>query len=221
MTTCHLRPAVHLALRGRDAVFLDTRHGAYHCLAEVAPLLSATPGRRMIEVHDRDLMSALEIAELVAPSPYEEAPRQPPPPLPGRDLACRGPLGRPGDLTGVVLTLLTSAADYHGRGFRHLLASIRREPADVERLSAMAPSANLEAEVLGFQAWLPWAPFQGLCLYRSFMLLRHLRRRGHDALWLFGVRTWPFEAHCWLQVGDMVLDDSADRISAYTPILVA
>lgn len=221
MTTCYLRPAVHVALRGRDAVFLDTRHGSYHCLAEAAPLLSATPGRRMIEVHDGDLMSALEIGELVAPSPYEDVPRQSPPPLPVRDLARRRPLGRPGDVTGLALTLLTSASDYHGRGFCRLLASIRREPADLARLAATEPSGDLEAEVLGFQAWLPWAPFQGLCLYRSFILLRHLRRRGHDALWLFGVRTWPFEAHCWLQVGDMVLDDSADRISAYTPILVA
>lgn len=221
MTTCHLRPTVHLALRGADAVFLDAGNGAYLCLAGVGRWLAATPGRRMIEVSDRDLMSALEWAALVAPSPYEAAPRRPPPPLPRHDLAGRTPCEGRGALGGLAVTLATSAGHYHGRRFAHLLACIRRAPGDHDRLARTQPSSDLEAEVLGVQAWLPWAPFQGLCLYRSFMLLRHLRRRGHDALWVFGVRTWPFEAHCWLQLGDTVLDDSADRISAYSPILVA
>jgi hypothetical protein len=38
---------------------------------------------------------------------------------------------------------------------------------------------------------------------------------------VFGVRTWPFHAHCWLQCDDVVLDDQADRVAAYAPILVA
>jgi hypothetical protein len=36
---------------------------------------------------------------------------------------------------------------------------------------------------------------------------------------VFGVRTWPFHAHCWLQVEDVVLDDHHERIGAYTPLM--
>ena len=47
-----------------------------------------------------------------------------------------------------------------------------------------------------------------------------LRRHGHDARWVFGVRTWPFRAHCWLQRGEVVLDDDLETLVPLTPILV-
>ena len=74
--------------------------------------------------------------------------------------------------------------------------------------------------VAGFHRWAYWTPAPAKCLIRSFMLLRLLRRHGLDARWVFAVRTWPFEAHCWLQAGATVLDDAGDRLVAYHPILV-
>lgn len=74
--------------------------------------------------------------------------------------------------------------------------------------------------IASFHRWAPFAPAPGKCLLRSFMLLRLLRRHGHDARWVFGVRTWPFRAHCWLQAGDVVLDDDVEALVALTPILV-
>jgi hypothetical protein len=53
------------------------------------------------------------------------------------------------------------------------------------------------------------------------MLLRLLHAKGLDAHWVFGVRTWPFQAHCWLQCEDLVLDDQPDRVRAFTPIMAA
>ncbi|WP_374571406.1 lasso peptide biosynthesis B2 protein [Phenylobacterium sp. J426] len=64
------------------------------------------------------------------------------------------------------------------------------------------------------------APLPAKCLVRSFALLCFLRRCGHDAAWCFGVSTWPFAAHCWLQVGEVALDDHPDQLAAYTPIHV-
>ena len=71
-----------------------------------------------------------------------------------------------------------------------------------------------------FQKLSPWLPMTGKCLVRSFVLRRFLQRSGVDADWVFGVRTWPFSAHCWLQLGDRALDDHAERLDASTPILV-
>jgi len=48
-----------------------------------------------------------------------------------------------------------------------------------------------------------------------------LQRAGHDAVWVFGVRTWPFLAHGGLQVGDVVLDHWPEHLTLYTPILDA
>ena len=61
-------------------------------------------------------------------------------------------------------------------------------------------------------------PFAGACLRQSFFGRSFLRARGFEAVWVVGVRTWPFEAHCWLQHGDVVLNDGAERVVAFTPI---
>ena len=54
---------------------------------------------------------------------------------------------------------------------------------------------------------------------RSFVLLRFLQRSGLNARWVIGVRTWPFSAHCWLQIDDTALDDAWERLVVYEPIL--
>ncbi len=78
---------------------------------------------------------------------------------------------------------------------------------------------RLEDAYEAFDAILPWMPFEGECLQRAFMLQRHLARSGHDARWVIGVRTWPFLAHAWVQVGACVVGDSLERVNAFTPIL--
>ena len=70
-----------------------------------------------------------------------------------------------------------------------------------------------------FQRVAVWLPMPRKCLVRSFVLLRFLQRSGLNARWVFGVRTWPFAAHCWLQLEDTVLDDLVERLAAYEPIL--
>ena len=82
------------------------------------------------------------------------------------------------------------------------------------------PSAALLAEAGRFARMAPWLPHAGLCLMRSLQQRLYLTARGHGVAWVFGVRTWPFEAHCWLQAGDVVLDDTPGRVRGFTPILV-
>jgi len=67
----------------------------------------------------------------------------------------------------------------------------------------------------------PWVPSEGECLQRAFQLRRLLARRGIAVDWVFGVRTWPFGAHCWLQSGDMLVGDRLERVGRYTPIMRA
>jgi hypothetical protein len=58
------------------------------------------------------------------------------------------------------------------------------------------------------------------CLYDSLALLEFLARYGIYPEWVFGVQTRPFAAHCWVQHGDIVFNDTVEHVSGYTPIMV-
>ncbi len=57
------------------------------------------------------------------------------------------------------------------------------------------------------------------CLFDSLALLEYLAWHGIHPDWVFGVRARPFAAHCWLQAGDVVLNDTVEHASGYTPIM--
>jgi transglutaminase-like putative cysteine protease len=62
---------------------------------------------------------------------------------------------------------------------------------------------------------------RNFCLPYSIMLTKFLRRRGFAAQLVIGVSGRPFAAHSWVQIGDMVINDTIDNISRFTPIVVA
>ena len=58
------------------------------------------------------------------------------------------------------------------------------------------------------------------CLPRALLTRAYLRRRGIRLDLVLGVRTHPFDAHCWLQLGDLLVDDRLDHVRAYSPVVV-
>jgi hypothetical protein len=58
-----------------------------------------------------------------------------------------------------------------------------------------------------------------LCLFDSLALIHFLARFKLYPDWVFGVSADPFEAHCWVQAGSVVLNDTIARVSAFTPIM--
>lgn len=210
----HLSPTVHLVKIGDDVVVLDTRSKAYFCLAAAARDVRVEPDGVVFE--DAALAEEFEQAGLLAGE--APGPVSPMVPRPERDLglqvASRVRLRDAALILGAWVTMVFS---YHLVRFDRVVAAARKG----RRTEAAAVLDEEVATLVStFERVLPWLPFQGVCLYRSFLLLRVLRWRGHDARWVFGVRTWPFHAHCWLQVGDAVLDDTADRLQGLTPIMV-
>jgi hypothetical protein len=63
-----------------------------------------------------------------------------------------------------------------------------------------------------------YVPIDPLCLLDSLSLLRFLSRRGLCATLVFGVTLEPFTAHCWLQAGALVLNETLSDANTYTPI---
>ncbi|MBC7673069.1 MAG: lasso peptide biosynthesis B2 protein, partial [Polaromonas sp.] len=58
------------------------------------------------------------------------------------------------------------------------------------------------------------------CLYDSLTLIHFLAMRGLFPTWVIGVRIHPFSAHSWVQSGSVVLNDLAERVRHYQPVLV-
>ena len=61
---------------------------------------------------------------------------------------------------------------------------------------------------------------RGACLLDSLTLLHFLSAEDIHPDWVFGVKTEPFDAHCWVQQGEVLLNDVPDRVRQYSPILL-
>jgi hypothetical protein len=57
------------------------------------------------------------------------------------------------------------------------------------------------------------------CLLDSLTLAEFLAGYGIRATCVFGVRANPFEAHCWLQIGSHVVNETPEMAQRYAPIL--
>ncbi|MGQ0588639.1 MAG: lasso peptide biosynthesis B2 protein [Sphingosinicella sp.] len=64
-------------------------------------------------------------------------------------------------------------------------------------------------------------PVKPNCLHDSLALLQFLRRRRVHADLVIGAKLDPFGAHCWIQDGTMVLNDTLAAARGFAPILVA
>lgn len=63
-------------------------------------------------------------------------------------------------------------------------------------------------------------PIEPHCLLDSLALRGFLSRRRLPATLVFGIIPAPFSAHCWLQVGNLALNDSVGNVNAHTPIRI-
>ncbi|AYV48615.1 hypothetical protein CFHF_19625 [Caulobacter flavus] len=212
-----LAPHVRAARVGGEIVLLDIEADAYFCLLDAAAHLTlqsdggvlADPSAAaddLIEAGLLTLMGGASIAPVRARAVHG-----------GLDPDDQATPGLSASAIAAALSAnLTAARAIDRLSFADILALVGTvEPA------AFAPaSPDLLKESRRFAAMSPWLPRAGLCLMRSLQQRLYLARRGHATAWVFGVRTWPFQAHCWLQAGEVVLDDTPGRVGAFTPILV-
>ncbi|MCO8017916.1 lasso peptide biosynthesis B2 protein [Brevundimonas diminuta] len=205
-------PGLHIARLDDDLVVLDLAQDAYFCLPGVGCEISRTSNGDW-RPSGPDIATSLVNSGLFLRGAVIEAPTCAP--LPVR--TTRGMFhGSEASATDLLLLLAIwgrEARRIHDRP----VAALIRQSKRLERASA-DEAAVVDAVHL-FERWSPLLPFQGLCLYRAYLLRAFLAAQGHGVNWVFGVRTWPFNAHCWLQLGDLLLDDDLDRVRLYTPIL--
>jgi hypothetical protein len=102
------------------------------------------------------------------------------------------------------------AASIEAVGARKPLEGSDRKAFNLRRARSLISSFN---ELRLFYA----RPY--VCLFDSLALIHFLAQYGLYPDWVFGVSADPFEAHCWVQAGQVVLNDTVERVSAFTPIL--
>lgn len=210
------RPAVRFAAVGRDLVVLDLAEDAYHCVPDAWPA-EADAGDGLGGL-DPSVLQSLRAAGWIEGS---EPPRlQDPAVPPGRDLAGRPParIG-PRDLAHLAAALWRLRRLGPDPTILELLRSLPPPRPPVRACDRAKDEAGAVSAAAVLDRLMPWLPGRWLCLRRSALAMIFLRRRGLDADWVFGVRTWPFEAHCWLEAGGVCLTDDWERARSFTPIL--
>jgi hypothetical protein len=91
------------------------------------------------------------------------------------------------------------------------------------RYAARGDATDLERArslVLVFNRLRWYYPRPYLCLFDSLALIHFLAGFHLFPDWVFGVSADPFEAHCTVQLGSVVLNDTVERVSALVPIMV-
>lgn len=79
---------------------------------------------------------------------------------------------------------------------------------------------DLRRQLSIFRRLRPWYPRAYLCLWDSLALIEFLATRRHFPDWIYGVQVEPFGAHCWLQVGDKVLNEDTEYAKQFVPIML-
>lgn len=209
---------VHAAQVETDVVMLDIVSDAYFCLVGARDHLRLGPGRQ-VEASPPQAADDLIAAGLLTPqlltgaasSAFERS-------------APAVTRGLEGETKAVTPQAFFDAAAANLRAAKAMaelpFSAVLALAGPLAPSAFDPPDARLLAEAGRFDRLSPWLPRPGLCLMRSLQQRLYLQRRGHHAAWVFGVRTWPFEAHCWLQAGTVVLDDHVDHAAGFTPILV-
>lgn len=126
-----------------------------------------------------------------------------------------------GILGNFLSATLFAAIQFRLRSLENVVRRVRCRNDAKRSTQASVDFSRLESLLAAFARLRPFLfTSRNACLFESFALLEFLSRYGIYPAWVFGVQTRPFAAHCWLQVDGVVLNDTVEHVSGYTPIMV-
>ncbi|NYD89195.1 lasso peptide biosynthesis B2 protein [Sphingomonas melonis] len=199
---------------GTDLVMVDLSADRYHALHD-AVATADEHGSRIGGAAMKLVPGAIDALLLAGVLVDTDVPPLPPLPAPSRGLASPvhpSKARHPADVPRLALATLHAAARLRG-GLpcsTYLRERPSREacPNDVEEAIARYAKAKL------------LLPTPSRCLPASLGASRFLAGLGVPNEIVFGVRTHPFEAHCWVEHGGCVLNDTLERVQAFAPVMV-
>lgn len=204
----YLPDHIHLAHLEPDVIVLDIQRDRYRRLGHSGSqaIIAACAGHPMLPAAADELVQAgilaaegRPVAFCAAAKATLELPDAP----------------RPGSITLSLRTAFATLATHYDLRL-HGLAALDLPPS-----GAATPSgevASLATQIGRLRAWLP---VKRRCLPDALTMQRLLRNAGHRTTLVFGVCDHPFQAHCWLQSGDVLLTGTLDEIAPFRPIFAA
>ena len=214
-----LLPHVHAVETDGDVVFMDARANQYYCIARgsAGGLFDAlsSPGRFR---PDLPIVGDLEAAGMFGM--VDAMPARPAVPMLAMSELeeCEIGCGRWRVPLRIASSALRTAMRVRFRTPEHWLRRVaarnarhahRADPARIADIAACVREAH------------PFLPGFTRCLPNSLLLLEMLHAAGQPGRWVFGVRTFPFEAHCWVEHEGKVLNDRLEHVLWFTPLVAA
>ena len=213
-----LRPGRAYCLTGEQAVFLDLAADRYFALS---PQKTAALSACLNEDRSQDLDPAMRYfldEGILVPQSAERAEADLPDiMLPARDAPPWRPRSiRPGSVARAMAVLLASRLKQKFRPATLFADGLDSRWSKAK--SGHACGADIHDLIEAMARAERLLPVKLNCVSRTRALKHFLKGQGIDSDMIVGVRLHPFSAHCWLQVGDMVLNDTLEGIAPYTVI---
>lgn len=212
---------VSFCVTGGRAVFLDARRDRYFCLGSAAEFAFR-------DLLDQEPVGGKGLDDLIRSGLVEGAEDSGSPIHP---VSVSSPSQSLLEQSSVVANLGASAvieaacdlvrarSRLKRRAFATLLDQLRARRHHLQA-APTSLSGALASLAASYNAARRMVPVKPVCLPDSLALLDFLARRQLSADLVFGVKLNPFAAHCWVQAGDVALNEASDHVTLYTPILV-
>ncbi|MGY2736616.1 lasso peptide biosynthesis B2 protein [Sphingomonas sp. UYP23] len=200
-------------------LFLDLRQDRYFCLAPDGEaafrvlLAEDIPDERQREALDRLLSNgALRFR------PGSPVPKPCSAPLAAETSLLDAPTIIPttSSLGAAMIQLVAVPIELRLFGLAYVLRRTERRKGE----ASGEPHGEARAVVAAFQRIGSIITAHDRCLPRSIAVARRLIALGHRPDLLIGVKLQPFKAHCWVQLGSVIVNERRDVTRAFTPILV-
>lgn len=205
---------------GDRTIFLDIDANRYFCLSDELERMFQAFKATIMPGDDKDFAALSERGILVY-DPLAVRNIDPiVPPYPTRNLRVEGS-------PGWNLTRTAQALAHHAlvrRKVRHasfstIIDDLTARSKKVRLALVLPPADEIARIVSAFDKAGLILGVADQCLIRSISMLAMMHRVGAAPYLIFGVRTNPFSAHCWIQDAEVVLNDAAEHARLFEPIL--
>lgn len=219
---------VHLCSRGDAFVFLDLRQDDYILVSgDAAVVLRSLLAAPLSEKPSTELFSALD--ELLAGGllttdrnagrnvavPQVSLATQPlidpdsPPSV--------RPAGR--DVLHFATACMSASMNLRRNRLERTIVAVKQRKAQHPPIQSGHLERTRELSFI-FQSLRSFLPRDYVCLFDSLALIEFLSRYRLFPSWVFGVKLEPWAAHCWVQAGEYVFNESVEEAASYTPVMV-
>jgi hypothetical protein len=112
-----------------------------------------------------------------------------------------------------------ASRELNQQSFRLTVEAVRTRKSHNAARAGATDFKRVRSLVAVFERLRWYYPRPYLCLFDSLALIHFLANFRIFPDWVFGVTPDPFEAHCSVHLGGVVLNDTVERIAALIPIM--